>query len=109
MKIKDIEKYIDDKILNTLYKEREEGISEITEEDKKEISKIKEKYPISYEQLLTKINNIPPHFQNIREDILDAIDIYAMRENLLSAYENEKFYKIGFCDGIRVIVENLKL
>ena len=109
MKIKDIEKYIDDRILNTLYKEREEGISEIAEEDKKEISKIKEKYPISYEQLLARINNIPPHFQNIREDILDAIDTYSMRENLLSAYENEKFYKIGFCDGIRIIVENLKL
>lgn len=107
MNIKDIEKYINDNMLNTIYKEREDTISEIKEEDKEEISIIKEKYPIDYERLLEYIKNIPPHFKNIREDILNAIDIYSMRENLLSAHENEKFYKIGFCDGIRTIIENL--
>lgn len=108
MDIKDIEKYIDDDIVNTIYREREDTISGINEEDKGEIAKIKEKYPVDYEKLLDYINNLPPYFKNIRETILNAIDIYSMRENLLSAYENEKFYKIGFCDGIRTIIENLK-
>lgn len=106
MKIRDIEKYTNDTMLNTIYKEREDTISEI-KEDKEELSKIKEKYPVDYEKLLDYINNIPPHFRNIRENLLNAIDIYSMRENLLSANENEKFYKIGFCDGIRTIIENL--
>lgn len=107
MNIKDIEKYINDTMLNIIYKEREDTISEIKEEDKDELSKIKEKYPVDYEKLLDYINNIPPYFKNIRANILNAVDIYSMRENLLSAYENEKFYKIGFCDGIRTIIENL--
>lgn len=107
MNIKDIEKYTNDTMLNTIYKEREDTISEINEVDKEEISKIKEKYPVDYGKLLEYINNIPPYFRNIREEILNAVDIYLMRENLLSAHENEKFYKIGFCDGIRTIIENL--
>lgn len=107
MNIKDIEKYINDTMLNTIYKEREDTISEIKEEKREELSRIKEKYPVDYEKLLDYINNIPPHFKNIRETILNAVDIYSMRENLLSSYENEKFYKIGFCDGIRTIIENL--
>lgn len=108
MNIKDIEKYINDTMLDTIYKEREDSISQIKEENKDELYKIKERYPVDYEKLLDYINNIPPYFKNIRETILQAVDIYSMRENLLSAYENEKFYKIGFCDGVRTIIENLK-
>lgn len=108
MNIKDIEKYTNDMILSTIYKERESAIRKINEENEEELSEIKEKYPVDYEKLLECVNNIPPHFKNIREDILSTIDGYLMRQNLLSSYENEKFYKIGFCDGIRTIIENLK-
>ena len=107
MKLKDIEKYVNDNILDSIYKEREDYIFELNNEEKKEIIKIKERYPIDYEQLITCINNIPPHFKNTRENILKSLDIYSMRENLLLAYNNEKFYKIGFCDGIKIIIENL--
>lgn len=107
MKLKDLEKYVNDSILDSIYKEREDFIFELNNEEKMEIAKIKERYPIDYEQLITCINNIPPHFKNIRENILKSLDIFSMRENLLSAYNNEKFYKIGFCDGIRTIIENL--
>lgn len=31
-----------------------------------------------------------------------------MRENLIMTHDNEKFYKAGFCDEIRIILENLK-
>ena len=30
------------------------------------------------------------------------------RQNSLIAYDNEKFYKNGFCDGIKIILESLK-
>ena len=56
LKIKDIEKYIDDNTLDIIFKAREE--------------------------------------------IIEALE----RENLIMAHDNEKFYKIGFCDGIRTIL-----
>ena len=30
------------------------------------------------------------------------------RQNSLTAYDNERFYKNGFCDGIQIILEALK-
>lgn len=31
-----------------------------------------------------------------------------MWENLILAHDNEKFYKASFCDGFKIILENLK-
>lgn len=107
MSIDNAEKDTNESLLDTIYNEREDSISEITEADKKEFSKIKEKYPVNYEKLLNIIKNLPPQFNNTRENILNTLDNYLMRENLLSAYENRKFYKTGFRDGIRVIIESL--
>lgn len=108
MEIADIEKYINDKMIDNIYAQREDTICERSKKDKENISKIKEQYPIDYEQFVEHIKNIPPAFNNTREDILYALGIYSMRENLIASYDNEKFYKIGFCDGIRTIIESIK-
>lgn len=109
MEIKDLKEYISDDLLDEIFKSREDVIYERNKKEKEDINKIKERYPIDYEQLLTYIKNIPPHFNNIRNNIIDALDSYSMRENLLTGYDNEKFYKIGFCDGIRIVIESLKI
>ena len=109
VKIKDIEKYIDDEMINIIFREREEGLySRKENQDDAEVISIKEDYPVDYDKLLVAINNLPPHFNNTREGIIEALESYLTRENLIMANDNEKFYKIGFCDGIRTILENIK-
>lgn len=108
LKIKDIEKYIDDEILNSIFVEREEELYAERENESEDIIAIKEKYDMDYEKLINKIKNLPPHFNNTREGIIKALDEYMIRENLIMVHYNEKFYKAGFCDGIRVILENFK-
>lgn len=109
LKIKDIEKYIDDDIVDTIFKAREEELySKKGKSDDTEIKSIKEDYPVDYNKLLVAINNLPPHFNNTREGIIEALESYLTRENLIMAHDNEKFYKIGFCDGIRIILESIK-
>lgn len=106
LKINDIEKYIDDPLLDSIFREREEELYiECKNED---IIEIKQNYDIDCEKLVNKIKNLPPHFNNTREEIIKSLDKYVMRENLIMAHDNEKFYKAGFCDGIRIILENLK-
>ena len=61
-----------------------------------EIIKIKEEYTVDYERLLIAIKNLPPHFQNTREGIIEALENYLIRENLIVAHDNEKFYKARF-------------
>ncbi len=93
IRIKDIEEHIEDTMLEVIFKEREEEIYMRTKKDKEEILKISERYPVDYERLVRIIKNVPPHFNNIREDILSKLDDYCMRQNLIIAYDNEKFYK----------------
>ena len=108
LRIKDIEKYIDDPLLDSIFREREEELYiECTTEDE-DIIEIKQNYDIDCEKLINKIKNFPPHFKNTREEIIKSLDKYVMRENLIMAYDNDKFYKVGFCDGVRIILENLK-
>ena len=109
LKIKDIEKYIDDDIINIIFREREEELYSRKENQyDAEVIGIKEDYPVDYDKLLVTINNLSPHFNNTREGIIAVLESYLTRENLIMAHDNEKFYKIGFCDGIRIILENIK-
>ena len=105
-KIQDIEKYINDPILETIFRGREEEL--YNEDENRDIIKIKEEYPVNYDKLLITIKNLPPHFHNTREGIIEALENYSMRESSIKAYDNEKFYKVGFCDGIRIVLESIK-
>lgn len=65
LKIKDIEKYIDDNTLDIIFKAREEELySKKGKPDEAEIKSIKEDYPVDYDKLLVAINNLPLHFNN---------------------------------------------
>ena len=108
LKIKDIEKYIDDSLLESIFREREDELYVELKNEDEDIIEIKQKYDVDYEKLINKIKNLPPHFNNTREEIIKSLDKYIMRENLIRAYDNEKFYKAGFCDGIRIIIEKIK-
>ena len=40
------------------------------------------KKPITYQDLIIAIKNLPPHFNNTRECILKRLDGYLERENI---------------------------
>lgn len=96
LKIEDINKYIEDSILDAIFRNRQEELYKENKKEDLEIIKIKEEYTVDYERLLIAIKNLPPHFQNTREGIIEALENYLIRENLIVAHDNEKFYKARF-------------
>lgn len=104
----EITDFVDNSLLDTIYREREDSLYQHTEIDNKNIEEITKNLPITYEDLLVAIKNLPPHFNNTREFILEKLEGYMERQNSLTAYDNERFYKNGFCDGIQIILEALK-
>lgn len=55
--------------------------------------------------------NMEENYQARFQELVIAgtiMDKLLERENLIMAHDNEKFYKIGFCDGITTILENIK-
>lgn len=106
--LKEISNYINDDMLQTIYETREDEICELRSTENIERNTILKENPMDYDRLLLIIQNLPPHFCNTREAIIQALEEYTKRENALTSYANEKFYKAGFCDGIRTIIETLK-
>lgn len=104
----EITDFVDNSLLDTIYIEREDSLYQHTEIDNENIKEITKNLPITYEDLLVAIKNLPPHFNNTREFILERLEGYMERQNSLIAYDNEKFYKNGFCDGVQIILETLK-
>ena len=104
----EITDFIDNSLLDTIYREREDSLYQHTEIDNKNIKEITKNLPITYEELLVAIKNLPPHFNSTREFILERLEGYMERQNSLIAYDNEKFYKNEFCDGVQLMLEILK-
>lgn len=103
-----ITKFINNSMLDLIYKEREDSLYQYDAYDKEEIKKMTVENPITHEDLLVAIKNLPPHFKNTRKLIIEKLEGYIERQNRLIAYDNEKFYKNGFCDGVQMMLEILK-
>lgn len=79
-------------ILNVLFASREENICVITKEDKKNIKKLI-KDNDKYEKVLEFLDDATN--DNVTKDkIKNSLESYIDGMNIVSAYENQKFYKI---------------
>lgn len=79
-------------VLNVLFASREENLCAITKEDRKKINELikdNDKYEKVIQFLDDATNN-----NGIKEKIKNSLESYIDGINIVSAYENEKFYKI---------------
>ena len=61
-------------------------------------------YKVNYEDILNAIDNIPPCFEETKENIIKTIENYLEKDKALQSYDNERFYKVGFIDAIRLML-----
>ena len=79
-------------VLNVLFASREENICVITKEDKKRIKELI-KDNDKYEKVLEFLDDATN--DNVTKDkIKNSLESYIDGMNIVSAYENQKFYKI---------------
>ena len=71
--------FIDNSLLDTIYREREDSLYQHTKIDNENIIELTKNLPITYEDLLVAIKNLPPHFNNTREFILERLEGYIER------------------------------
>lgn len=90
-------------VLNELFECREENLCDLTETDKEKIKRLVTKND-TYTMLLEKIDELSDD-EKAKEVVRDSLDSYIDRINIISSYENEKFYNIGFMDAINLIFE----
>lgn len=79
-------------ILNVLFASREENICVITKEDKKKIKELI-KDNDRYEKVLEFLENVT-NDTITKDKIRNSLESYIDGMNIVSAYENQKFYEI---------------
>lgn len=89
------------KILNTIFKNREEELYKNTYKSKIVNKNKNEKY---YE-LINNIKNLKLKNDEDYKEIINCMDNYLELINRENAYLNERFYKSGFKDGMNLVLE----
>ena len=59
----------------------------------------------NYTNILYAIENVPPCFNSTRKNIKAKVDTYIDYSKELDYYKNEEFYKSGFIDGYKFLLE----
>lgn len=106
VKIKDLENLITDDKLDILYATRNEDLNILTEDERQKRKEILGEDRISFDEVLEIVKNIPPQFKITRENIEKVFEKYIDQLYAEQSYDNERFYKTGFCDAICFILES---
>lgn len=99
--LKNIETYITDDILNQLFLERKNKIHNI--EEQKKIFTNDREYS---EKLEIALNNLPDCLEETSKGIRKSVEEKIQSQSKILTFFYEKFYKVGFCDGMKFILEN---
>lgn len=103
IEIKELGKYVTDDILNKLFWEREDKVKLLEEKEKQnEIFTYDKKCD---EDIQIALNNLPNCFEETSRRIKESVAEKIFSQEDIQTYFYEKFYKVGFCDGISLILE----
>ena len=104
----EIDDFSNNSLIEKIYQERKDTLYQHTAFDNEKIKEITNQNPMTYENLLSAIENLPPHFNNTREFILEKLEGYIDRQNCLVTYDNKKFCENRLRDGVQLMLEILK-
>ena len=97
----ELKSFQEESVVDSWYNTRSEDLYILNEVDKKKIIEIT-KGEDTYQEIVNKISKIA---RDDKEIILEKIDKHCNKLVNIGGYENEKFYKVGFMDGINLIIE----
>lgn len=95
-------------ILKEFYKDRENEIAKLEEEDKQKLKNLLLERKQKNEQLELAISNIPKAFSEVINNIKVKIEEKLEIEHNIDGYYNEKSYITVFSDAIKLVLECMK-
>ena len=98
----ELKSFQEESIIDSWYNTRAEDLYILNDVDEKKISEIT-KEEDTYQKIEDEISKLAK--EEDKEIILEKIDKHCNKLINIGGYENEKFYKVGFMDGINMIIE----
>lgn len=98
----ELKSFQEESVIDSWYNTRSEDLYILNDVDKKKMAEIT-KGEDTYQKITEEISKIAK--EEDKEKILEKIDKHCNKLVNIGGYENEKFYKVGFMDGINLIIE----
>ncbi len=98
----ELKSFQEESLIDSWYNNRAENLYILNDVDKKKIEEIT-KGEDTYQIIADEISKLAN--KDDKEKILEKIDKHCNKLVNIGGYENEKFYKVGFIDGINLIIE----
>ena len=95
----ELKSFQEESIIDYWYSNRSEDLYILNDVDKKKIAEITMGED-TYQKIANEISK-----EDNKEIILEKVDKHCNKLINIGGYENEKFYKVGFMDGINLIIE----
>mgnify|MGYP003518837164 FL=1 len=102
LKKEKLKSFQEESLIDSWYNNRAENLYILNDVDKKKIEEIT-KGEDTYQIIADEISKLAN--KDDKEKILEKIDKHCNKLVNIGGYENEKFYKVGFIDGINLIIE----
>lgn len=101
----ELKSFQEESVIDYWYSNRSEDLYILNDVDKKKIAEIT-KGEDTYQKIANEISKIAK--DDNKEIILEKVDKHCNKLINIGGYENEKFYKVGFMDGINLIIECMR-
>lgn len=95
----ELKSFQEESIIDYWYSNRSEDLYILNDVDKKKITEITMGED-TYQKIANEISK-----EDNKEIILEKVDKHCNKLINIGGYESEKFYKVGFMDGINLIIE----
>jgi len=90
-------------MIDEIFISREDKLANMQKNEFKRLEKLNQKK----ESVINSLENIPETFKKTKSHILATFIEYTESANEINACTNEEYYKKGFKDGIRLIIESI--
>ena len=98
----ELKSFQEESVIDYWYNTRSENLYILNDVDKKKIAEIT-KGEDTYKIIVDEISKLDRN--DDKESLFEKIDKHCNKLVNIGGYENEKFYKVGFIDGINLIIE----
>lgn len=106
--IKDLSSVIDNDVLQDLFIQRNETISNMSKEDKENLKTLYDKCSQTRKRLTISLENLPNCFSESKKQVVKCVENHIESSAEVTSYFDEKLYKSGVIDGILLIIESIK-
>ena len=108
IKIEDLSSVLDNDVLQDLFIQRNETISNASREDKKNLKGLYNNQSEAKKKLGISLENLPNCFVASKRQVIGCVENYIESSAEVTSYFDEKLYKSGVVDGISLMLESIK-